>query len=336
MKKHKRLISLLLTLLAVVMLLPVHAFAAGRIDPNINVSLTISCYDHKIPLTGARFHIYLVATVDEYGELTTTEPFRQFRVDIRGKDDKAWRTIASTLEGYVLRDQIPPTDSAVTDSEGSACFPTQGKVLTQGLYLVLGDRHVQGNHRYDPTPFMVMLPSQDLERNTWNYAVTANAKFDISEIPDRPDKPDTVTLQVLKSWKDTDHEETRPKEVIVQLLKDGVVYDTVTLRHDNNWRYRWRSLDAKYKWTVVEKEVDGYTVEITREGDTFLITNTYSEDIPDEPTPIGPGTPDKPTEPEKPSLPQTGQLWWPVPVLIAAGLLSIVIGLIRRRGAEDE
>ena len=30
-------------------------------------------------------------------------------------------------------------------------------------------------------------------------------------------------------------------------------------------------------------------------------------------------------------LPQTGQLWWPVPVLIAAGLVLIVFGLIRRR-----
>ena len=30
-------------------------------------------------------------------------------------------------------------------------------------------------------------------------------------------------------------------------------------------------------------------------------------------------------------LPQTGQLWWPVPVLIAAGLLLIVLGVFRRR-----
>lgn len=35
-------------------------------------------------------------------------------------------------------------------------------------------------------------------------------------------------------------------------------------------------------------------------------------------------------------LPQTGQLWWPVPVLICAGLFSMVVGLIRRRKAEDE
>lgn len=35
-------------------------------------------------------------------------------------------------------------------------------------------------------------------------------------------------------------------------------------------------------------------------------------------------------------LPQTGQLWWPVPVLVCAGLGCIAVGLIRRREAGDE
>lgn len=41
--------------------------------------------------------------------------------------------------------------------------------------------------------------------------------------------------------------------------------------------------------------------------------------------------------PEKPDrLPQTGQLWWPVPVLICLGLACIAVGLIRRRRDWDE
>ena len=35
-------------------------------------------------------------------------------------------------------------------------------------------------------------------------------------------------------------------------------------------------------------------------------------------------------------LPQTGQLWWPVPVLVCMGLGCIAVGLIRRREAGDE
>ena len=36
------------------------------------------------------------------------------------------------------------------------------------------------------------------------------------------------------------------------------------------------------------------------------------------------------------SLPQTGQLWWPVPVLAAAGILSIILGLYRRSCGSSE
>lgn len=42
-----------------------------------------------------------------------------------------------------------------------------------------------------------------------------------------------------------------------------------------------------------------------------------------------PGNPSTPGE----KLPQTGQLWWPVPVLLAAGLLFVVLGLVKRRGS---
>ena len=35
-------------------------------------------------------------------------------------------------------------------------------------------------------------------------------------------------------------------------------------------------------------------------------------------------------------LPQTGQLWWPVPVLVCAGLGCIAVGLFRRWEARDE
>lgn len=70
----------------------------------------------------------------------------------------------------------------------------------------------------------------------------------------------------------------------------------------------------------------------------FVVTNTYTDDIPDNPPPTGPTTPTDPTPPKpgKPTLPQTGQLWWPVPVLTAAGLLLVIAGLLRRRGAENE
>ena len=335
MKRIKCLVAALLSVLAVCLLLPLQALAAGSIDLNRDVSLTISYQDGNTPLVGAEFDIFLVATVDEYGELTTTKDFDQFNVNIRGENDDAWRTLASTLEGYVLRDGIAPTDSGKTNDKGLVSFPTTGKSLKAGLYLVLGHRHTQNGFRYDPAPFMVMLPGSDKENNSWAYDVTVNAKSDSSPIPDNLDDH-TIDRKVLKVWADDGHEKDRPKEVIVQLLRDGKVYDTVTLNAANNWRYTWTGLNDRYTWTIVEKELEGYTVEVTREGITFVVTNTYDENTPDNPTPTTPSTPDTPTSPGKPTLPQTGQLWWPVPILIAVGLFFIVIGLIRRRGMTDE
>lgn len=324
MKRFKRFAAALLSMLAVFLLLPAQTLAAGSIDLNRNVSLTVSYQDGNTPLVGAEFDIFLVATVDEYGELTATKDFARFNVNISGKEDEVYRTLASTLEGYVLRDNIPTTDSGKTNDEGLASFPTAGKSLKAGLYLVLGRRHTQNSCRYDPSPFIVMLPETDNENNIWVYDVTVNAKFDSSQIPDSTDD-NTVNRKVLKVWSDDGHEKDRPKEVIVQLLRNGKIYDTVTLNTANNWRYTWSGLDNSYTWTVVEKELEGYTVQVTREGITFVVTNTYNENIPD-----------KPTTPTKPTLPKTGQLWWPVPILISVGLLFTVIGLVRHRGNADE
>lgn len=52
----------------------------------------------------------------------------------------------------------------------------------------------------------------------------------------------------------------------------------------------------------------------------------------------------KPTTPTTPpssgdeggKLAQTGQLWWPVPVLVCAGLACIAVGLFRRRRGQNE
>ena len=190
---------------------------------------------------------------------------------------------------------------------------------------MLGHRHTQNGYYYDISPFVVMLPYMDKESGARNYDLSVNAKFDSTPVPS---EPSTVTRKVLKVWKDDGYEQQRPREVIVQLLCNGRVCDTVALNDGNNWRYSWTELDSAAQWTVVEKELEKYTVEVTREGVTFVVTNTCENSTPPEPS-----TPDQPSDPK---LPQTGQLWWPVPMLIVAGLLFIAIGLIRRRGSSNE
>ena len=94
-------------------------------------------------------------------------------------------------------------------------------------------------------------------------------------------------------------------------------------------------------WQVVEDSVtEDYTVTVSREGTTFVMTNTLTEELPDEPTPEGPlpevpeeNIPDEPV-PQGPALPQTGVLWWPVPLLACAGMALFLAGWARRRSEE--
>lgn len=326
MTRRKRTLALLA---AVLCLLTSVAQAAGSIDLSRKPTLTMTYRDGKTALSGAKFSIYRVADADETGELTVRSEFDEFDLDIRGKNDRRWREMAQTLESYVLRRGLTPADSGKTDKTGMLAFPTQGKTLAAGLYLVIGERHTQGGNDYDAEPFFVLLPTQDLENNEWVYDVSANVKFGKTPVPD---DGDTVTRKVLKVWDDDGAEDSRPQEITVELLRNGKVYDTVKLSEKNNWRYTWLDLDADARWSVTEKTVSGYTVSITREGITFVVTNTKKPDRTDTPdTPVKPSNPSKPSSPAKPTLPQTGAVWWHVEALALSGLVFLILGALDRK-----
>ena len=48
-----------------------------------------------------------------------------------------------------------------------------------------------------------------------------------------------------------------------------------------------------------------------------------------------PSVPTAPAEHDFPKLPQTGLLWWPVPVLLSSGLLCIAARLVMKKNEED-
>ena len=136
-----------------------------------------------------------------------------------------------------------------------------------------------------------------------------------------PDEPidDTVTRSVIKVWNDKNYESKRPGSVTVTLKRNGENYDTQVLSETNSWQYEWDDLakaDAdgnEYAWTLAEKSITGYTASIALKGNTFVVTNSYSG-----------------------KLPQTGVLWWPVPLLTVGGLLLVILGLLLGKRREHE
>lgn len=272
----KRICALLTILLASLAVCPMQALAAGKIMPDRDVSLTISYKDGEKAIPNASFDLYKVMDVDEYARMTITPAFEAYKNTVQGLSDlenmdrDKWLELAATLKGCVHGDGLAPAMDGKTDENGGLSL-----VLKPGLYLVIGSRATTDDYyTYTAAPFMLFLPGEDEANNDWSYAVTASPKFEKDYYP--PDEPGPlVTRKVLKIWDDEGYETIRPKEVTVQLLCDGEVYDTRTLNKENNWRYAWDNLDGKCEWEVIEKKLEGYAVTVTRSGITFTVKNKY-------------------------------------------------------------
>lgn len=332
----RRLKKLLTCLLLVLLLLPGSALARGLVDTQETAALTI-----RYPVAGVTFRLYRVADISHTGVFTLAEDFKDSGVSMDQKDQEGWKGTAAALDAWTAREGKNPDVSGKTGQDGTLTVSD----LTLGMYLVTWDRHTSGGYIYTPDPFLVSVPGLD-ENDDWVYRVTVEPKY--GKTPGGGGNSGTVDRKVLKVWEDGDQETTRPESVRVQLLRDGKVYDTVTLNAGNGWRHTWRDLSNRYTWQVVEEDVpDGYTVTVNREGITFVVTNTVETYIPDEPTPEGPGEPPAPDEPggeteipdepepQGPALPQTGVLWWPVPLLACGGMALFLAGWARRRSEEE-
>lgn len=272
---YKGLFVMLFIFSAMVLVLPIKSFAAETIhtDQPVTVAFRYKNGDHVIP--NANFSLYRVADTNDSAYMTVTSEFAPYADIVSGLaslntlSQTQWLTLASSLDGYVRRDGLVPDAKGTTDQNGELVLSE----LEAGLYLVLGNRIlVCDGYIYSSVPFLMFLPGKNTATGEWNYDVIVSPKF---EKESAPSDDNVISRKVLKVWDDAGYEALRPNEVIVQLLKDGKVYDTQTLSKDNNWRYAWNNLNANYKWDVIEKKAEGYSASITRTGITFTITNRF-------------------------------------------------------------
>lgn len=216
-----------------------------------------------------------------------TDSFSQYSIDLKQDVQGA----ANALENRILMDGIEADACVTSDSLSTASFYG----LTTGIYLVVGKEVFQDGVFYMPQVSLVSL-SGDL---------SVDLKYETSEKPNR--------IHVLKVWK-RDSKKSRPKSIEVCLLRsDGIVVDRVVLNSDNQWSTTWDNLSTLYTYRVMETSVpSGYKESCTREKDTIILTNTgnYTNKV----------------EKKDEELPNSGQLWWPVPVLLFVGLVLFGLG----------
>lgn len=323
----RRLFVCLTCLCMIGMLFSSKVYAREMIDTQKTGSLTV-----QYPCEGAEFHLYRVANVSKLGEYSLAGDFSNYEVSLDQPDQTGWKNLASTLESYVIRDSLTPLASDKVKADGQLKFHP----LMPGMYLVFGEKHISEGYAYTPESFLISVPNIN-EADEWVYDLTAKVKYERQ--PENPDK-EVADYKVLKVWDDKeDKNKKRPEKIVVQLLCDSKVVETVTLSKENNWRYIWTNLDTGHTWRVTEKDVPkGYKVTVTKEGTSFVITNKYVELPPDSEFP--PKESDKSDESGggsssgSGSLPRTGQLWWPIPLLAFAGMILFVAGWTKRRKGE--
>ena len=307
------------------------------------------------PVEGMELSLYRVAEYEESGSFTLTERFRKYPVSLEQKNQEGWQGTADALADYIRRDGITADAVLASGSDRTVCFTD----LNRGLYLVLGQTtELQEDGKtqiYEPQTALIALPedSKETSEGIDPYQVTAVLKFEKNDKPGKPEKPEEpeeeeeTKIHVLKVWKQ-DQEKERPDSIVVELLQTDVegnttVVDRQTLTKENQWSYTWKNLSTLMRWSVSEAEVpNGYTVAVTREGDTVVLTNTAKksgnpdgEVNPPSKKPTD-KTVNKTTDKTSDKLPQTGQLWWPVLVLLFVGAICLLAGRVLRDRKEEK
>ena len=155
-------------------------------------------------------------------------------------------------------------------------------------------------------------------------------------------KPVTAVQSVV-----TEFEDIQSPDLAQKLAKQVDKLTPVTTKPvtiDKNGAAAFTDLDFGLYLVVQETAASGY-----KKTAPFLVSVPYLDDgayvyavasdpkteLEREVKPTTPTTPHSSSD-SGGKLAQTGQLWWPVPVLICAGLGYIVVGLFRRRRDQNE
>ena len=322
------------------------AISQKPIDTNKNDNvLTVECRDNDVVLSNMSWDIYKVADFGPNNTYLPVNEFAEYNVKLDGLTTSETVSAAEVLEAYTKVHGLKPLSSGVTDSSGIVEFGN----LSYGLYLLSGSDVTINDTYYLPAPSLVRLyDAGDEEGVNWSYNVTTLPKLGVLGVNDRIFH---FAGTVKKVW-ENDNEEMRPESITVILAKDGNEFSKAVLSDANNWTYTWDHLSSKYNWTVIEEDkFENYTVSYSENNININSNNPKEHDvefvivnrgIPTAVSSVGLEKPttEEPTIPpkavalveEKPAvrysknLPQTGQLWWPVPVCSALGLVVFAAG----------
>lgn len=312
----------MLMLLCMAVLIPtVPSLAQTGIDPSAVGTLSV-LYDPEKISSGVRFEVHRVADITADGDYLRSTDYSDYPVALHDLNSEGLRSRAATLEGYIVGKRMQPMREAYTDGSGQLLFEN----LPVGLYLLRGDAVKKDEQIYGIQSLLVSIPSLD-KNGEYSYDVRVFPKLMLLSA----DETDVV---IYKVWDDENNEaKKRPESITIKIYEGGELSETVELNDDNSWRYIWQPAHQDTNWTIVEEPVpDGYEVYVAQDDRVFVINNVLI--APEEEPEDQPEQPDSGGSSGGGKLPQTGLLWWPVPLLAGLGMAMFLIGWIQQKQEE--
>lgn len=313
-KAHIAFFALALCALALFALPVNSALAQDAIDTSKKCDLTVAYEVDGDPVGGIHARLYKVADVSAEGVYSPVPAFAGSGANLStDQTDGQWAETAGLVAGFASASGADPTFESQADSGQRASFGGIGC----GLYLLMtGSVSTSTGYVYTFQPSLVAVP--DLDRDgMWRYETTVAPKFERSKPSGKE-----IEYRVVKHWADEGHGSSRPQNISVSILKDGIVQSEQVLDGSNDWTYAWKAADDGAQWSVFEKGVpEGYRFSASAKEHVFMVTNTYQE--PPQPTPPA-------------DLPKTGdRSSWIIVVLLSIAGLSLIVAALVRAGAQS-
>lgn len=259
---------ILSTLILISLILPIKIYSKNTsdakelIDTNKlnNITLNYS-YDNQ-EINDVNVKIYFIASISNDFQYKVEDNFKDYNINFNEmKTNEDLNILKDTLESYIKADNIKETENFnIKDNK------VEIKNLKAGLYLIETDEINTEKYTLSFEPFLINLP--DLNDGYWNYDVNVYPKA-LASYPNYR----TIEYTVIKQWQD--NKENRPDKIDIEIYKDGNIVYNETLSLNNNWTFKWKTIDDGSKWNVVERNVPiNYNVSILNEDKQFIIINT--------------------------------------------------------------
>lgn len=323
-----------------------------------NTSLKVICQTEDVILSGMEWSLYRVGSNVGNNDYSLEDDFKDYSVSLKNLSTSEMLDVANTLENYAILDAIPPLNNGTTNEDGTVIFAD----LESGLYLLSGKSVIIDDKKYIPSAILVEVE----ENSEVAFQLTSYPKFTVNTISntvieytvkkiwlndddDLENRPSDIVVELYQngelaqtvslnddnewsySWKSLDSDQWYVKEVeipknyMVIYRTDEVVYLIVNTHEDggdftdtnSNTSMGSNNSDSDFNTTTASVSDSSNSDEASSKVTTDSTDNSKSSNTSNNTT----------TNNDIDKLPQTGQLWWPVPILTVSGLVLIAVGM---------